>query len=1056
MASKSNKKINIEVKLLQNLVSETKKMSAALNGFGDKLTKVKTASASMAKQSKQNANSLKSLAGSIIGMSGTIQSGIFKITGLVFAFKLLGSTVKTIITPYTSLLEASIRFETALVGVEKTVKTTAGGLRQLKAELIELTTQIPLNITQIGTIAQLAGQLGVQSRDIAKFTKVIGLLSITTNLSIEEAATGIARLSNIMGESLDNVEDVANVIVHLGNNFATTEREIVQFALRIGSAAKQAGLTTANTLALATALSSVGLRSESAGSGISRTIIRIQEAVLGSTDKLKDFAEISGLEMEEFSELFKKDGVQAITKFLEGLGRLAASGRGTQAVLEELGLSELRLANVLRSLANAQDLTTRAVAAGNAEIKDGNALQVESSVFITSTANQIVLLNNQYAAMKKQMGDNLTPAFKSLVGWLANLIGKFTQLQQEVRALQALQANAATENETKRIAENMLPNMRESLDNLKKDLDEYKSASDVYDEVTEQFLVSAMLSKHQLEDKDLRVRLSAASGLEIPEPETNMRSVRQYYTELEMAFKTFQDNLERNQKKFKFPGATGDPHEDTDTEGGEFTGPMDPTSIAGYLLPEFAIELRIARERQLKATKAERAAALKATKEANRLEEEEFKKNLETQTFLLDEEMRMHNKFTKFLEALAAKQAELDFTQGLSGDALARAKIERERKEAVKTIEAAYASGDRMGSPKAAIAQALDIEEKQLEALLKKTQSTLDQFAEMTSQSMMDAFQTLFFDVISGEFDNMGDLAKSLGQQILNQLFTTLVAAPLTRTIQDKLGVTGTDSKQKGLPAVWNEIFGAFGSSDDTGGGGQSGDSGKNLESAQLDIIEKQKEGELFKRGTDKAAFGLMTKFAGVLGTTAFALASAFGGSGGGVSGIFGMIAKITGLASSVIGNFSGWGGEGTHESASTARTMANLKAFENSGGVPNFGTGGFIRGGAMDSIKASAVNAGVSAFTSGGKAFNGPMFGVFGERGNEIVAKMLPPGSHALGGPGTAGGGGGDTPIELKVAVVDSRAQALNADQIIELTAGDALVGGKLGEAVLQIQVRR
>ena len=109
MASKSNKKINIEVKLLQNLVSETKKMSAALNGFGDKLTKVKTASASMAKQSKQNANSLKSLAGSIIGMSGTIQSGIFKITGLVFAFKLLGSTVKTIITPYTSLLEASIR-----------------------------------------------------------------------------------------------------------------------------------------------------------------------------------------------------------------------------------------------------------------------------------------------------------------------------------------------------------------------------------------------------------------------------------------------------------------------------------------------------------------------------------------------------------------------------------------------------------------------------------------------------------------------------------------------------------------------------------------------------------------------------------------------------------------------------------------------------------------------------------------------------------------------------------------------------------------------------------
>ena len=47
-------------------------------------------------------------------------------------------------------------------------------------------------------------------------------------------------------------------VVDLGNNFATTERDIVEMTNRLAAGGKLAGLTAPDILGLATAMSSVG------------------------------------------------------------------------------------------------------------------------------------------------------------------------------------------------------------------------------------------------------------------------------------------------------------------------------------------------------------------------------------------------------------------------------------------------------------------------------------------------------------------------------------------------------------------------------------------------------------------------------------------------------------------------------------------------------------------------------------------------------------------------------------------------------------------------------
>jgi len=63
--------------------------------------------------------------------------------------------------------------------------------------------------------------------------------------------------------SQDDFDRLGSSVIELGNNFATTESEISDMALRLAGAGTTVGLTEPDILGLATALSSLGIEAES-------------------------------------------------------------------------------------------------------------------------------------------------------------------------------------------------------------------------------------------------------------------------------------------------------------------------------------------------------------------------------------------------------------------------------------------------------------------------------------------------------------------------------------------------------------------------------------------------------------------------------------------------------------------------------------------------------------------------------------------------------------------------------------------------------------------------
>lgn len=354
------------------------------------------------------------------------------------------ATLREIAEAIWSCVDASIAFESAITGVNKTVEGTPEQLQAISDGIKEMTTEIPATTTEIAAVAEAAGQLGIATDDVLAFTRVMIDLGESTNLSAEEAATALAQFANIAGTSAADYERLGSVIVGLGNNFATTEAEITEMATRLASAGSLAGLTESEILALAAAMSSVGIEAEAGGTAMTQTLAAMEKAVANGGTSLEQFAEISNMSASEFAAAWGNSPIAAIQAFISGLGGLEEKGESAVLVLEEMGLSGVRQSNMLQSLALASDQMTGAVRLANQAWTENTSLAEEAGKRYATTESKLAMTANAANNVKIAIGDVLSPALGVLAeagtgafSWAADFIEENPWLVSAITAVTA-------------------------------------------------------------------------------------------------------------------------------------------------------------------------------------------------------------------------------------------------------------------------------------------------------------------------------------------------------------------------------------------------------------------------------------------------------------------------------------------------------------------------------------------------------------------------------------------------------------------------------------------
>lgn len=384
---------------------------------------------------------LKKLGGTWGAVGAQFEAIGSKLTSIGNKMTSVGDTLtKKVSVPLAGLGAASVKsfadWESAFAGVMKTVDETATTTYEDLAEGIkQMSTETAASKEEIAGVAEAAGQLGVGADDILKFTKTMVMMGDSTNLSAEEAATALARISNITGEPLENIDKLGASIVALGNSFATNESSIVEMSNRLASAGTIAGLSTTDVLALAAAMSSVGIEAEAGGTAMTQTLTSISQAVSAGGDDLNRLAQVSGKTAQEFAAEWKASPITALQEFISGLSEMNAAGVDTYAILDELGMSGIRQSNMLQSLALASDQLTSAINVSNQAYIENAALTDEAEKRYQTFNSQLSQTKEMASNVAIQFGEIMMPyvqklveKIQSLVQWFGNLDGKTQEM----------------------------------------------------------------------------------------------------------------------------------------------------------------------------------------------------------------------------------------------------------------------------------------------------------------------------------------------------------------------------------------------------------------------------------------------------------------------------------------------------------------------------------------------------------------------------------------------------------------------------------------------------
>lgn len=369
------------------------------------------------------------------------KKGLSSLSGIVKAGgAALGASL---VAGFGAATKAGIDFESAFAGIRKTVDATEEQFKQLESGILEMSQRIPQSAAALSSIGEAAGQLGIKTENLEPFIETMANLGVATNMTSEQAATDLARLANITQMPQTEFNNLGSTVVALGNNLATTESEIVEMSLRLAGAGNQVGMTEAQILSFSGALSSVGIEAEAGGTAFSKLMSDMQLAVVNGGQSLQNFAAVAGMSASEFQKAFQTDAASAIISFITGLSNASEQGKSAIQVLDEMGITEIRMRDALLRAAGASDVFTSAIQIGTKAWEENVALTNEAEQRYQTMESQLQLFKNGVANLGIAIYGGIEEPLREAVASGTQSIGVLTQSLQSGELSGAL-ANVGT------------------------------------------------------------------------------------------------------------------------------------------------------------------------------------------------------------------------------------------------------------------------------------------------------------------------------------------------------------------------------------------------------------------------------------------------------------------------------------------------------------------------------------------------------------------------------------------------------------------------------------
>lgn len=311
-------------------------------------------------------------------------------------------------------------------------KTFAENYTDVKRNLIDLSTQIPVTIKDLTEMAAAAGQSGKGFDDLFSggFLKDVAMASKALDIDAETAGAWAAKWEKSLDITHEGVMELLDVINYLGANSPTTAAEIANVVNATASLGEVAGFAPPAIAALADAMLAMGVADDQAANSLSRIVVNMSKGY-SATKKQKEQWEALGLTAEGVAAALQVDASGTMIDVLERIGNLDADKQ--VAALSTL-FGQWAIKGAAKLTGNLDVYKDALAMAGDPSLYSGSMLR-EYSIKAGTSNSLDMMRENAWRGLKITAGEAFLPAKKQISQTLIDIMNDLRNDMPEIGEL---------------------------------------------------------------------------------------------------------------------------------------------------------------------------------------------------------------------------------------------------------------------------------------------------------------------------------------------------------------------------------------------------------------------------------------------------------------------------------------------------------------------------------------------------------------------------------------------------------------------------------------------
>lgn len=334
----------------------------------------------------------------------------------------------------------AVVFEDALIDLQRAANMTRAEAETMGEAFQDLGAELGMSATSIAALATAAAKAGVAKADLVEFARVTATAAMNFDMLPEEAGDALAKLKNVLGLGVADMEAFSGALNELADNAAASEREIIEALKLGGSSGKSFGLTAKETAALATSFITMGASAEQAGTAMRTMLGRLRLATSGTGAAGKALQSVVG-DTKQFAKAIAVDANGALTQFLGSLEKLSSGQRLN--VLRDIFQEGLDTENIGKLAGDVDKLTEALGHATKSDEELVKSLRELTALKLGTTQAEINRLSVAWRNAGEAVGKLFLPVIRAATIALSAMARAIETLAETFPALSRLAALVA-------------------------------------------------------------------------------------------------------------------------------------------------------------------------------------------------------------------------------------------------------------------------------------------------------------------------------------------------------------------------------------------------------------------------------------------------------------------------------------------------------------------------------------------------------------------------------------------------------------------------------------